>query len=184
MEVKTAKQAKKIIAQSFAKEQFADAASGMIDFKSLASASTRLSKQSEQSRLKSIMGESYDSFRVLTNAIYDSSQQGRSGLFNLAIRSQEINSMSKLAQGATAGGVGATLGIPLAVAVLTIPSVFAKLATNKAAINRLVALDKQIEKTASPTAEFFASNIAKIIDQLDENDKRAIQKDIMFSQTK
>jgi len=184
MEVKTAKQAKKIIAQSFAKEQFADAASGMIDFKSLASASTRLSKQSEQSRLKSIMGESYDSFRVLTNAIYDSSQQGRSGLFNLAIRSQEINSMSKLAQGATAGGVGATLGIPLAVAVLTIPSVFAKLATNKAAINRLVALDKQIEKTVSPTAEFIASNIAKIIDQLDENDKRAIQKDIMFSQTK
>lgn len=184
MEVKTARQAKKIIAQSFAKEQFADAASGMIDFKSLAAASTKLSKQSEQKRLKAIMGESYDSFRALTNAIHDSSKQGRSGLFNLAIRSQEIGSLGKVAQGAAAGGIGATMGIPLAIGVLTIPSVFSKLATNKAAVNRLVALDKQVEKAASPTGEFIASNIAKIIEQLDDKDQEAIRNDIMLSQTR
>jgi hypothetical protein len=184
MDVKTAAQAKKIIAQSFAKEQFLDAATGMIDFKNLAAVSQKLSKQSEQSRIKAVMGDSYDSFKLLSNAIYDSSQQGRSGLFNLAIRSQEINSLGKLAQGAAAGGVGATVGIPLAIATLTIPSVFSKLATNKAAVNRLVALDKQIEKASAPTAEFISSNIAKIIEQLDENDQQSIREDIMLSQTR
>lgn len=184
LDVKTAKEAKNIISQSFAKEQFVDAASGMVDFKKLAAVSTKLSRQSEQARLKAIMGESYNSFRLLTNAIYDSAQQGRSGLFNLAIRSQEINSMSKVAQGAAAGGASVTVGLPLAVAVLTIPSVFAKVATNKAAVNRLVALDKQVEKAVSPTAEFISSNIAKIIEQLDENDQKAIQEEIMLSQTR
>lgn len=184
LDVKTAKEAKKIIAQSYAKEQFADAASGMIDFNSLAASSSKLSKASEQARLKAIMGESYNSFRMLTNAIYDSSQRGKSGLFNLAIRSQEIGSLGKVAQGAAAGVTGATAGIPLAVAVLTLPSVFSRIATNKAAINRLVALDKQVEKAAAPTAEFIASNIAKIIEQLDENDQKSIQSDLMFSQTR
>lgn len=178
--VSSPKAAKNMIRQSYVRELFKDMTDKSVDFKDFRTTAERLSRPEETRRLQTILGkEMYPQFRRLTNAIIESTADKNRGLFNLAIRSQEINAAGRVGEVVAQGGgliAASTMsGLPMAAAVLTVPSVLARLATNKRAVNRLIMLDKEIKRRPNVTPEFIASNIAKAFDELDEEEKQALQ---------
>jgi hypothetical protein len=186
--ISTAKRAKALVRQSYIKENFKKGLGNEVDFKSLRSLAQTLSNPSSQKRLTAIMGEDLGGFKRLVNAIQDSSTPGKRGLFNLAIRSQEINAGAKIAQAGGSIGLGAagamgtmTAGLPLAAGILIIPSVLAKIATNPRAVNRLIALNSQVAKNPNMTPEFLVSNIGKVLEELSDEDRGDLSADLGIS---
>jgi hypothetical protein len=184
----SAKRAKSLVRQSFVRETFKKGLGNEVDFKSLRSLAKSLDNPSSQKRIAAIMGEDFAAFKRLTNAIQDSSITGRRGLFNLALRSQEINAAAKIAQaggtlGFAATGAAGTLGVglPLAAAVLTIPSLLAKIATNPRAVNRLIELNSKVIKNPNMTPEFLVSNIGKVLEELSDEDRADLSADLGIS---
>lgn len=186
--IESAKRAKSLVRQSFIRETFKKGLNNEVNFKSLRSLAQSLDNPSNQKRIGAILGEDYGSFKRLVNAIQDSSSPGKRGLFNLAIRSQEINAGAKIAQaggsiGLGAAGAAGTLGagLPLAAGILIIPSVLAKIATNPRAVNRLIELNGKVAKDPNMLPEFLVSNIGKILEELDDSDRADISADLGIS---
>jgi hypothetical protein len=61
-----------------------------------------------------------------------------------------------------------------------LPTVMAKIATNKAAVNRLLSVSKQVEKNGITelTTPLILANLGKVIGALSEEDQDDIRKDI------
>lgn len=167
--VKTARKAKKIIRQSYVSDVFKKIVDEG-DIASLANKAKALSGPTETKRLKSIMGEDYAPFKALLNAISESSEKTGSSLFSLALRSREAG---VIGGGAIfAGTTGALAGV---VAVLAVPEVLGRLATNPKAVAKLLDLEKQFYKNPNLSPDFVASAITKIIEDFDENDKASLR---------
>jgi hypothetical protein len=186
--IKSAKRAKALVRQSYIKETFKKGLGNEVDFKSLRSLAQTLDNPSNQKRIAAIMGEDFGGFKRLVNAIQDSSTPGKRGLFNLAIRSQEINAGTKIAQAGGTLGLGAAgaagslgVGLPLAAAILTIPSVLAKIATNPRAVNRLIELNGKVAKDPNMLPEFLVSNIGKVLEELSDEDRADLSADLGIS---
>jgi hypothetical protein len=173
--VKTAREAKKIIRQSYVSDVFKKIVDEG-DIASLANKAKALSGPTETKRLKSIMGEDYAPFKALLNAISESSEKTGNSLFSLALRSREAGLLSLGGAGGTGaffgGATGAIAGV---VAILAVPEVLGRLATNPKAVAKLLDLEKQFYKNPNLSPDFVASAITKIIEDFDENDKASLR---------
>ena len=177
--VKTADDAINMMRQSYMQTIFKDVQGDSVDFTAFRDLAHRLSRKEDLRKSQAIMGESFGRYRRLVNAIANSTKDEKRGLFNLAIRSQEINSVGRLAGTAGAvGGSAAFVGLPLAAAVLTIPSVLAKIATNKRAVNRLLALNGAVKKDPNITPDLIASGLAKVFAELSDEERESLQRDL------
>jgi len=177
--VKTAEEAKSLVRQSFIQNTFKNVEGDTTDFKDIRRLALQLNQKEPLMRAKAIMGESFGDYRRLVNAIADSTVDGKRGLFSLAVRSKEISAAAKVGQ-ITAGGAGAAglVGLPVAAAILTIPSVLAKIATNKRAVNRLLALNSEVVRNTNITPDLVASGVAKALMELSDTDRQSLQREI------
>lgn len=169
--------AKQMIRQSYINSMFGDLA-GEFDPYSFAGKAQRIDKvPAESEKVKAILGnEAYASLKRLTNAIIESKEQPSTDMFSLMLRGRETAAAAGLiGLGGVTAGVGA---IPEAIAIFTIPSVMGLIATNKAAVNRLIAANSQVRKGMNPTPEFIAATTAKILNELNEFDKEIISESI------
>lgn len=166
--IKNAKDAKKIVRQSFLSDFFKKAVDES-DVYSLANQAKALSGVTETKRLKTILGEDYPQFKALMNGIAESNVQKGGGIFNLALRSREAGILTG---GALLGGTtGAIVG---AVGVLAVPEVLGRVATNRKAVSKLLELDKAYRKNPNLSAEFVASAVTKIFDELSDIDRQSL----------
>lgn len=180
--VKSAGSAKAMIRQSYLRSLFGDT-SGTFDVYSMGSKMAKIDKSpDEQARLIALLGqEGFTSLKRLGNAIIESSEQPTANLFSLAIRQKETNTLSSLTQAAAGGAVGVANPIAGA-AIFGIPVLAAMAGTNRKVANRLLGLNKKVERMylagKEPTAEFITSNLAKIYDNFSEEEKLIIKAEL------
>lgn len=167
--VKNAAQAKKMIRQSYLADFFGQVVEEG-DIYKLANKAKQLSKPSEVSRLQSILGDDYVPFKTLLNAIAESSGKEGGSVLGLALRSREAGVLT----GTTTGGeIAGKLGA--AASILGIPEILGRIATNKRAVNQLLALDASYRKNPNLAPEQITSAISKIIEEMPEEDKKSLQ---------
>lgn len=172
--IDTAAKAKAAIRQSYIQNIFGEV-QGSEDiykagFKNLAD---KFEKKAVSDPAVAVLGERYDDFKRLLNAISDSASKADSSLFGLMLRSKE----SSAAQGLLAlggAGVGSTLGLPAAAAVFAVPEVLSRVATNKAAVNRLLMLNR-LTQQPNYAPEAAAVLMAKVFEALSSDDREAIK---------
>lgn len=171
-DVATAKEAKKVIRQSYLAEFFSKVAEEG-DIYNLANKAKMLSGtgKSEAKKIKMILGEDYPQFKALLNAISESNVRQGGGILNLALRSREAGVVTG---GVLIGSAGLVSGIGGAAAVFAIPEVLGRIATNRKAVSRLLDLDRQVRKNPDLKPEFVTSAIAKIFDELSETDRQSL----------
>lgn len=179
--VKDAARAKAIVKQSYLKNIFQDATEEVVDFKGFRSQAIRLSKTDQLDKAKAILGSDFGQYKRLINAISDSTDVKTRGLFSLALRSKEISSLGKMGIGGSMVGGAVTMAsfgamLP-AVAILTVPSVLARIATNPKAVNALLLLNGQVKKNPNLAPELVASGIAKVMANLSEEDRASLQQE-------
>ena len=178
--VKTSEHARASIRQSYLKTLFSDP-DGTFDLFKMSSKLAKLESKEEQARLTALLGqEGFASLKRLSNAVLESKDGPGANLLSLSIRGKETNALYGLAsvlQGSIALTNAATLPF-----ILTIPSIALAIGTNRKATNKLLGLNKKVERAyASGTElapEFIVSNLAKIIDNLSEEEKLQIKADI------
>lgn len=167
--VASAQNAKRMIRQSFLADFFGQVVEEG-DIYKLANKARQLSKPTEVARLKAILGDDYVSFKTLLNAIAESSGKEGGSILGLALRSREAGVIT----GTTTGGeIAGKLGA--AASVFAIPEILGRIATNKRAVNQLLALDAQYRKNPNLAPEQVASAIAKIIEDMPSEDRNSLQ---------
>lgn len=170
--LKNAEEAKRVIRQSYLAEFFKDVADEG-DIYNLAKKATRLSGsgKSETKRLQTILGKDYPQFKALMNAISESKPGTNMGILGLALRSREAGVVTGTA---LVGGAGFISGIGGAAAVLAVPEVLGRIATNRKAVAKLLDLDKKVKANPNLKPEFVTSAIAKIFEEFDETDRQSL----------
>lgn len=139
------------------------------DLKSLAN---KLDIPAENAKFKYILGKDYGRFRQMMNIVLEASESASGDFGILMLRSAEAGGVrgiaGQLASAATAGGAAAAGFVSPApvlaagAAALFIPQVFAKIATNPAYINRLIALTgkkSQGVEATSVAAQLLVSDV-------------------------
>jgi hypothetical protein len=180
--IKTAGMAKSMIRQSYIRSLFGDT-SGTFDVYTMASKMAKIDKNpEEQARLIALLGqEGFVSLKRLGNAIIESADSPKTNLFSLALRQKETNTLSALFAGGQ--GASAITGGPIAAAfVFGLPYAAAVAGTNRTVTNKLLGFNKKVERMylagEQPTAEFITSNLAKIYDNLSEEEKLVIKAEL------
>lgn len=108
-----------------------------------------LMQKESMAQAREILGEAFPDYKRLAVMMKKASFQPESGILSLAFKSREVTGISQLAALGTlnvgAAGAGMLAGAPAllsAVAVLTLPSVIGRIATNKTVVQKLVSLDE------------------------------------------
>tara|TARA_R110002012_G_scaffold103010_3_gene242783 strand:- start:210 stop:2177 length:1968 start_codon:yes stop_codon:yes gene_type:complete len=176
--VQSAEEAKQMIRQSYIKNFFGET-SGDFDPQKYFSKFTQIDKKpNEIAKLKAILGkDGYNNFKKLANAAEESTKQPGQDMFSLAVRSRETSSALQISGSIVTGG---TVGIIPAFAIFAVPEVIGRIAVNKRAVNKLLALNSQVKRSEAGIGKVLtASNVAKatasIIDELPDYDKEAIK---------
>jgi hypothetical protein len=142
------------------------------DYKRLA---TEAEKPSVKEIQQSIMGEDYDRFKALLNAMSDAGSNDGSLFGALLLNSKTTSTISGLAT----MGAGAATGGPLGAAAaglgwLVAPGVVQRIVSSPKAVNQLLMLQNK-SKSENLTPEFLMSAGGKIFNSLSDEDKAYIQ---------
>ena len=142
------------------------------DYKRLA---TEAEKPSVKEIQQSIMGEDYDRFKALLNAMSDAGSNDGSLFGALLLNSKTTSAVS----GLLTVGAGAAAGGPLggaasALGWLLAPGVVQRIVSSPKAVNQLLMLQSK-SKSENLTPEFLVSAGGKIFNSLSDEDKAYIQ---------
>jgi hypothetical protein len=138
-------QARKGIAKSYVAEAIPKLGDDLDPKQFLRVAEGLARSPSEVARVKAIMGSDYSKYKLAVNTMALAAKKPESGLAVLFQRAKEYASAAAI--GAVAVGAGAGIGaIPMAVAVLGMPRVFAHVATNGKHTTALMAISKMDPK--------------------------------------
>lgn len=185
---KSAKKVKKAIRQGFLERQFGDFSSlnSMDSFKSLIN---DFNSADKRAFLTSVLGrDGFNHYKSYVNAIYESTRQNERGFLSLGLKARELSAFTMPFQ-AGAGLLAASGGNPLdfqtgaselttAGLIFLSPVVMAKIATKPAAINRLIALDKQVRSGKELGAAAVSSSALKIFNEFDQEELQDIAEDL------
>jgi len=128
-----------------------------------------------QERARAVLGEKYDPFKQLVNAMSEASARPDSNIGELMIRAKEFGGLSQIAGGAFLTGAAGVAGLSGAVALLASPIFLAKAATNAKNINKIIAFDKRSfgSKDALETAAI--NTMTDIFRELSDEDKQEVR---------
>lgn len=175
--IKELDKARKLVRQGYLESVFKDLVDGN-DFNKFQKKVDGLFDKEGLEKARAIMGDDFNEYKKALLIMTTARGGGDKTLFDLALRQRELTAVS----GAQMIGSGAAtaLGPLWAAAVFTVPSVMAKIATNKAAVNRLLSVSKQVEKNGVTelTTPLLLANLGKVMGALSEEDQDDIRKDI------
>ena len=153
------------------------------DLKSLAN---KLDIPAERAKFKYILGKDYGRFRQTMNIVLEASESASGDFGILMLRSAEAGGVrgiaGQLASAATAGGAAAAGFVSPApvlaagAAALFIPQVFAKIATNPAYINRLIALTGKKSQGVEATSVAAQLLVADVFYSMADEEKNEMMR--------
>ena len=153
------------------------------DLKSLAN---KLDIPAENAKFKYILGKDYGRFRQTMNIVLEASESASGDFGILMLRSAEAGGVrgiaGQLASAATAGGAAAAGFVSPApvlaagAAALFIPQVFAKIATNPAYINRLIALTGKKSQGVEATSVAAQLLVADVFYSMADEEKNEMMR--------
>jgi len=153
------------------------------DLKSLAN---KLDIPAENAKFKYILGKDYGRFRQMMNIVLEASESASGDFGILMLRSAEAGGIrgiaGQLASAATAGGAAAAGFVSPApvlaagAAALFIPQVFAKIATNPAYINRLIALTGKKSQGVEATSVAAQLLVADVFYSMADEEKNEMMR--------
>ena len=136
----------------------------------------RFGKPTENRKLKTILGEDYNSVKQLANLMKEAADKPSSNIGELVLRNKEYTALFGLGAAATGGAVAGAVGGGLAAgAVLLTPVILAKMATNPKAINKLLAFNKRKFKNADAAVLAGTNLIGDLIRELPEEEQAEIK---------
>jgi hypothetical protein len=142
------------------------------DYKRLA---TEAEKPSVKEIQQSIMGEDYDRFKTLLNAMSDAGSNDGSLFGALLLNSKTTSAVSGLATMGAGAATGGPLGAAAAgLAWLVAPGVVQRIVSSPKAVNQLLMLQNK-SKSENLTPQFLMSAGGKIFNSLSDEDKAYIQ---------
>ena len=136
----------------------------------------RFGKPSESRKLKTILGEDYNTVKQLANLMKEASDKPSSNIGELVLRNKEYTALFGLGAAATGGAVAGAVGGGIAAgAVLFTPVILAKMATNPKAVNKLLAFNKRKFKDADAAVLAGTNLIGDFIRTLSEEEQAEIK---------
>lgn len=175
IKVKDAAQAKKFVKQGYLQEVFRGI-DGATDFTKMRNMAKQLNSPESLARAKTVLGDDFVNYKKIVNVISDTTKREDGNFMALALRQKEMGALSSAGQIAV-GGAAAFSSIGGMGAIFLSPLVLSKLATNKAAVNRLLGLNaKIIEKGPALSPEFVSAQIGKIFESFNEEDRDHISR--------
>lgn len=175
--IKELDRAKKLVRQGYLENVFKDLVDGN-DFSKFQKKVDGLFDKEGLEKAKAIMGKDFPEYKKALLIMSSARGGGDQKLFDLAMRQRELTAVSGIQLAGS--GAAASLNPLFAAAIFTVPSVMAKIATNKAAVNRLLSVSNQVEKTGVTeiTTPLILANLGKVIGALSEEDQDDIREDI------
>lgn len=168
--VKSAQEAKKLIRRSYLTELF-KGRGNVLDNTGLGKLANRFKTKTENDIAKQIFGEEYGQFKFMLGALEKITQSAAPEFMALSIRGKEIGTLGNFAQVGAAASV-ATAGSALgALAIFGVPAVLARISLSKTASKRLLRLANDVGRNPDRSAEIIASQVAKVLEGLSEEDK-------------
>jgi hypothetical protein len=146
---KSAAEAKKAVRTSYVQSVLPNAEKATFDLKDFTAVAKSLNDPTEAARVRTIMGDSFNSYRRTVNLMASAASKPESGLATLFLRSKEFTALGGVVA-ATGAGLMKTGYAAFSVAsILGGPVVLAKIATSPKHVNKLIQLDKMGAKGAS-----------------------------------
>lgn len=131
---------------------------------------------SNEAKARAVLGESYEPFKQLVNAMSEASTRPDSNIGELMIRSKEFTALSGITQagaGFAAGGLGG------AVALLSSPIFIAKAATNRKNVNRMMAFNKRNFKSPDALETAAINMMTDIFNSMSEEDQKEVRSSLI-----
>jgi hypothetical protein len=146
---KSAADAKKAVRTSYVQSVLPNAEKATFDLKDFTAVAKSLNDPTEAARVRTIMGDSFNSYRRTVNLMASAASKPESGLATLFLRSKEFTALGGVVAAAGAGIVKASNAAFSVATILGGPVVLAKIATSPKHVNKLIQLDKMGAKGAS-----------------------------------
>jgi len=166
---KNADDARRFIRQSYVKNVFSTVGEAA-DLTKFANKATQLSTNDAMARAKAVLGDDFNDYKRIVNAISDTSTKTGNSFFQLALRQKELGTMGAVGLGASMGAGMATAG-----SILLAPMVLSRIVTNKQAVNHLLGMNTAV-KRGLINDDTIGNAVARVIESLDDHDKDAIRK--------
>lgn len=177
-----AEEAKNAVRSTFIREQFPDIDEvGEFSIKQYSNLARKLEKPSEAARYSAVLGENYKPFKQLVNAMSEASKKPEGNLGSLMVRTQEYNAgrqLLNLGQASAAGGALVGSGPLAAGGILFLPVFLAKNATNKNAVNRILAFDKRSFDNDDAMTTAAYNRAIDLFNDLPEEDQKEVRRSI------
>jgi hypothetical protein len=138
----TPEQAKAAIKSGWLKNIFGESLEEGYNPSTFASKADYYEKPANARSARAVLGEDFATFKMLLNALNESSQKQKGFVGSLVLRSKEAAAASNVAQGVVGLGAGAA-ALPVGAAVFLTPVMLAHIASNKNAVRALLAGNKR-----------------------------------------
>lgn len=158
--VATAKEAKALIKAGYLKSIFGETPDTLKAF-TTGQRNLAVDLEKNSAAVKLILGEDYNTYKMLVNALNESSRTQGSGIGSLVLRSKEAGAAADIGQVAV-GGTVALASIPAALAIFLGPILLRKMVSSPAAVRRLIAGKKRI---AAATAAGKVASVSTIVEE-------------------
>jgi hypothetical protein len=180
--VTNAKQAKQLMRKAYLSELI-KGESSVLENAALVRLPERLKDPTKRDIAKQVLGDDFGQVNFMLSAIKNIAAEEAPNMMALSIRGKEIGSAGNVAgnvfAGGAAAGVGAASGSAAAgifgvLAVFAIPEVLARITLNRNSSQRMLRLASDLDKNPNRSPELVASQVAKVIDALSDEDKNFI----------
>jgi len=187
---KSAEEVKDIVREGYVAKQFPGLGPDF-DLRKYSKKAEFFETPANEEQARAILGEKYEPFKQLVNAMAEASVTPNSNLGELVARTKEYAAFSDLAtgkvvsgglQGTAAGaasvGVGGLSGAAAAGTILLAPVFLAKVATNKQNVNKIIAFNKKSFGSREALQTAATNLVADVFKTLSEEDKKEIRQSI------
>ena len=180
--VTNAKQAKQLMRKAYLSELI-KGESSVLENAALKKLPERLKDPTKRDIAKQVLGDDFGQVNFMLSAIKNIAAEEAPNMMALSIRGKEIGSAGNVAGNLFAGGAaagvgtasgGAAAGIFGVLAVFAIPEVLARITLNRNSSQRMLRLASDLNKNPNRSPELVASQVAKVIDALSDEDKNFI----------
>ena len=181
-DVTSAKQAKHLMRKAYLSELI-KGESSVLENAALVRLPERLKDPTKRDIAKQVLGDDFGQVNFMLSAIKNIAAEEAPNMMALSIRGKEIGSAGNVAGNLFAGGAaagvgtasgGAAAGIFGVLAVFAIPEVLARITLNRNSSQRMLRLASDLNKNPNRSPELVASQVAKVIDALSDEDKNFI----------
>ena len=159
--VATAKEAKAVIKAGYLKSIFGETPDTLKAF-TTGQRNLAVDLEKNSAAVKLILGEDYNTYKMLVNALNESSRTQGSGIGSLVLRSKEAGAAGDVGQIALGGSVAVASSLFAGLSIFLGPMLLRKMVSSPAAVRRLISGQKRI---SAATAAGKVASVSTIVEE-------------------